>query len=285
MILRMQPPSVRSISRQIILCGCLALLFGCGTTPTPTAATPSAPAAAPLTGNWQFELFSNPTSVISNFNGALTQQGSAFTGTFRLQILSSGTPCVPTTQDISFTGAVDAADTLTLTSVSFASGSVATLKLQLPLSAENFANGTAQITGGLCPVASSTVLAIYVPPVTGTYTATLSSFTTNGGTSTPVGPATLVITQAAANADGQFPVSSSIVVTSSTCNLNVPLSGVITGLELSLTGGATGFGFPAYMFNAGAAPPGAGRLAGGVLLVEDPANCPTGIYNGAFVRQ
>src|ERR1700727_2348958 len=106
-------------------------LLGCARTPLPTV-TPTSTTPQSLAGNWQMEVQSptgaSPTLLV-DFLGALSSQGSQVTGTFRIPPENTNTPCVPANQDIPFTGSIDSSNLLTLTSAPF-SGSVTILQLQ-----------------------------------------------------------------------------------------------------------------------------------------------------------
>lgn len=189
------------------------------------------------------------------------------------------------TQDIAFTGSVDTTNLLTLTSTPF-SGSVATLQLQLPLSANNIARGSIVISGGSCALASSTVLGVFIPSATGTYTGTLAPPQYLGQPSTNTGgTATMVITQAAADADGRFPVTASLSFTSPTCTLSTPLTGSVTGFDMTLSAPSTALPNPFILFlTVGPTAPGSARLLSFSVPVSTSA-CTSGIYTGELTRQ
>lgn len=272
----------------------LPLLIGCGgAAPAPGTPAP-APASSNLAGNWQMQVSTVTPAPLPAFQllGSLSVQGSSVSGAFRIPSSGLNTPCVSPTQNITFTGAVDSSNLLTLTSATF-SGSTATLQLQLPLSASNIARGTARVDGGACAFASSNLLGILVPPVTGTYTGTLvppqylGQPATNSG-----GPATVVLTQSGANADGQFPLTANLTFTSPTCTLSADLTGTITGLHITTTSGAgSPFGIPAISLS-GIAPANGSPLLFPILEVlrplgasPTPAACASGVYTGQLTRK
>jgi len=168
---------------------------------------------------------------VFQFLGALSSQGSAVTGVFRINDPQHSPPCIPASQDIQFTGSIDAKNLMTLTSASF-SGSIAQFKVQLPLGNTpgnlNSAIGTAQIIGNTCPVDSSAVEADFVPSITGTYVGSLGP-TPDQSLSGPAGSATIILTESPADADGQFPVNGSLSLQSPLCVISTTLSGKITG--------------------------------------------------------
>ncbi|WP_263368255.1 hypothetical protein [Edaphobacter bradus] len=222
--------------------------------------------AQPSTGNPIFQ-----------FLGALTIQGSTASGIFRINDPQSSPPCIPANQDIPFTGSIDSNNLLTLTSASF-SGSVATLKIQLPLSTigstVSSANGTAQVIGGPCAVASSTIGAEFVPPITGTFTGTLYSSDRSVS-----GPTTIILTQSPANADGQFPLSGSITFSSSGCTLSSTLTGMITGPFLKF---AYSLPAPSDAIAVVGLSPG---MDFSIYVASSTSSCASGFYQGAFTRQ
>ena len=221
-----------------------ATLVGCGTsTTTNTPVTPSA--LAGLAGNWQMQIQSTasigiPPSVSILMPGVLSVQGATVSGTLRIIQFIPGrlsSPCLSLNQGISFTGIVDASNLLTLTSAPF-SGSIATLQLQLPI-VRGVSSGTAQIVGGNCATAPTPLVAVYVPSVSGTYVGTLMPLVLPGfpGSTNTAGGASVTLTQFPASSDGQFPVTGTLTVNSTSCTLAaIPFTGTISGLILSLKG-------------------------------------------------
>jgi hypothetical protein len=204
----------------------LAALLACASGSTPTVTNPS---YTPVGGDYAITVGSG-TAHASIFSGDLAVSGSTVTGVFRYY--NPGTVCVSGSQDIPFTGTFTN-NTLTLTSATFSS-SVATLTIQLPLSTNTsgteVANGTAVITGGTCVLASTTAQAQLIPSFAGTWSGTL--------TGPASGSASVVLTQGAADADGQFPVTGAISFTSSTssaCNFSIPISAPAPGLVSGTT--------------------------------------------------
>lgn len=277
------------------------LLSGCGAAlSTITPVTPAAPAS--LAGNWQMQIQSTTTgttlpTISILMPGALSVQGPTVSGILRVvEFLPGGfpSPCLSSTQGIAFTGTVDASSLLTLTSTPF-SGSIATLKLQLPLVNSN-ARGTAQIVGGTCATPSTPLIAIYVPSVTGTFAGTLSPLLLQGlpANNNTAGPASITLTQGPANPDGQFPVTGALTVNSTSCALTAtPFTGTISGISLSLKGPAPGvtfnngpLTFPSATLNAGALLAFNPELFAVTLdAFGNPATCSAGLYRGDFPRQ
>lgn len=220
----------------------LAALLAC----SGSGNTVSTPATA-NTGDYVI-IVAGGTAQASIFTGALTVSGLNVTGVFRYT--NPGTICVSSSQDIPFTGTM-ANGTLTLTSSTFSS-SIATLSLPLPFgnntSNQQVSTGTAVITGGTCALASTSAKAQYIPSLAGTYSGTLTGPVT--------GNASATITEAAANADGQFPATIAIDFSStvnSACNFSIPASASAPALISGATLQAT-FGNISVTVNAGSPP-------------------------------
>lgn len=282
--------------RLLLLQIALSTLIGCGGAPLPPLATspvaPAVPAAlASLPGNWEMELdtsFGPVSQLLADIPGALSVNGSVVSGVFRLQqAFLSGPSCVSPTQDIQFTGTVDANNLLTLTSLPF-SGNVATLQIQLPVNFANVAQGTAQITGGSCAVANAKLSAVYVPDATGTYAGTLALPQALGQPTVPSGSATIVVAQSGADADGRFPTTATVSFTLPTCTLSGTYTGFITGLNASLsmlTPSSPSTGLPALsLLSLDLVPAGLTRFAT-INVPSGIAGCPGGFYSGQVVKQ
>jgi hypothetical protein len=185
----------------------ITALLACATSSTPTVTNPS---YTPVGGDYVITVAAGTASA-STFSGDLAVSGSSVSGS----------------QDIPFTGTF-ANSTLTLTSSPFSS-SVATINITLPLgtntSGAQVASGTAVITGGTCALASTNAQAQLIPSFAGTWSGTL-----NGPVS---GTASIVLTESAANSDGEFPATGGVTFTSqasSQCNFSVPISAPMSGL-------------------------------------------------------
>lgn len=261
------------------LAALLALaLAGCGSSTSPPV--PVNPTLATLPGDWYFS-FGNAdgSNPIDGLLGALSVQGSTVNGVFRINDPQHSPPCLPATQDIVFTGTLDADNLLALTSAPFA-GSVATLRVQLPL-AKGTAQGTGQIVGPVCAFASLPLLAEFVPGISGTYTGSLA-LNPNSLQPGPTGPATIVLSEASANSDGQFPVTGTLVYASSNCTLSTTISGILTGPFLNLQAAIPGIVFEGIVSN-----PPTGFTAASADLNVPPQiqGCATGFYGGPLPRQ
>jgi len=265
-----------------------SLLAGCGASLTPV--TPSAPAS--LAGNWQIsvdDLTAPPLNTRFAMSGALAVQGSQVTGTFRaLPVVN--TLCVSDRQDLAFTGAIDSPNMLTLTSAPF-SGSVATLRFPVPPT-NNVSTGTATIVGGLCATSATAVTALFIPPVTGTYTGTLTPPLLLSGQSGPpntAGSATLTLLQADADADGRFPVTGTMTFASTSCALSpTPVYGIISGANLTLypyTTPPNSLGNFSVHVTPTPASYTSAKINFSTFGLGSPPACPYGVYLGDLTRQ
>jgi hypothetical protein len=202
----------------------LAALVACGNVTTATTTTTTGITYAATSGDYVITVAPG-TANASTFTGNLNVVGTSISGVFRYN--NPGKVCVSGTQDIAFTGST-VNGIITLTSAAFAS-SVATLTIALPLgtnsSGQQLASGTALITGGACALASTTAQTQFIPSFAGTWNSTLTGPAT--------GAASVVLTEAGADADGQFPATAAISFSSSTstaCNFSVPIAAPISGL-------------------------------------------------------
>lgn len=228
------------------------------------------------TGGYVFSVAPGTTNA-STFTGALNVVGTTVTGVFQY---NSPSRCVSSGQDISFSGSV-VNNVLTLTSGSF-SGSVATAVIQLPLVANTggttAASGTIVVAGGTCALASSALTATLVPSVSANWIGTLTG---------PVsGTGTFSLTQAAANSDGQFPVSGTVSFSSSTCSFSsaVTVAGLVSGYNTQLTGSnlPANVGLTASISTATS--PATATISTTNSVTSTALGCPVGSYSGTITH-
>jgi hypothetical protein len=262
----------------------LAAILGCGVTPTP--ATTTSPSLS-LSGNWMAIAPATPSTPpitlptpIAEFTGALQFSGNAVTGTLRAFDPEFPNQCVSMTQDLPVSGTLDASNKLTL--VVPISGGTATITATLGTNSETYTNGTWQIVGGACAMPVTSIVIAHYAPVTGTYTGTLNTFdittlTIVPGTATSI---TAVLTQSTApNADGQFPLTGTIIATGA-CSGNFTIAneavsgGAITPIS-SLTN-------PQTAFLDGVIEPTATSIVAGFSGL---AACNWQVYQGTLTRQ
>ena len=244
----------------------LATLIACGASSGSPFSTTSG-GFAPVTGDYVLTV-SPGTAATGTFAGALAVSGTSVTGVF--QYNNVGINCVSSGQDIPFTGSI-ANNVLTLTSAAF-SNSIATVTIQ-QFSENNvgatLASGTIAIAGGTCALASSPLQTAMVPSFAGQWTGPLSGPTT--------GTVTVSVTEASANADGQFPVTTSVAFSGNGCNLNIAgVTGLIRGYNLS-----AGFGANPPNSQIGLSLNSTGVPASLSLTVTGVNGCLSGTYTGS----
>ncbi len=212
----------------------LPFLAGCGSGSSLT----TGPTSAALTGNWQFAASSAPASAsqVAALSGSLQvvdASSSALPSTVRGVVHTVALPsqraaslCVPSSEAIAVTGSTAKDGTLTLTSASFGSGSVLTVRGTFDAATRTLGNAQFGIAGGSCGVAMQPMIATQYKPINGIYTGT---FTSVSGSAVAV---SAQLTQtSSADANGSFSLSgtgtfgqsaclSSPVVTSSTVSGN-----------------------------------------------------------------
>ncbi len=290
-----------AMNRKLLLLPPTALLFsltacGIGNFGTIPAA-PGTPlqTATSITGNWQIQTATSPAGVSNTvlLLGALQSNGTSVTGTFRLSSLVQANTCGQLNQVITVTGTFSTANTLSLTSAPFASGSVLKTTLQVPATPNAIGSGTLEIDGGACAYASGSALGGLIAPVSGTYLGTLTGQT--GTSTTPASPAavTLVLTQASTPAaDGQFALTGSLQAVTS-CTTNTSVTGTASGVGVLLASAATGsLPSPSVVSGIGAVLPTAKQFQT-FNVFYSPAPCATssGVssgtasYTGTLTRQ
>jgi hypothetical protein len=191
------------------------LLAGCGAGNNFGSTAAAAPS---LTGNWFFTTL-YPGNVPANivYAGAISQQSTNVTAILHNSCFSN--------QDIDLSGSEDATGNLTLTSTNLA-GNVVTIK------------GAVTVTGGViqtssyaftvtgsapCAPLSASLSGSQIPSFTGNFAGSLNS--TLGTTASFA----VDLTQGSANADGQFPLTGTVAVSSSACSVTFPLSIFFSG--------------------------------------------------------
>ena len=261
----------------------LAALLGCGVNPTPPS---SSPATFDLSGDWLAMAPAGPglpltlPTPVAEFSGALQFNGNAVTGTFRALATNYPNPCVSILQDLQVTGTLDASNNLSLTIP--ISGGTATIAAPLQNAYTYFNNGTWQITGGACAMASTQITMAHIAPVTGTYSGTfnvlnLTTVTIEPGTATTI---TAVLAQSTTpNADGQFPLTGTITATGA-CSGTFPLvNEVVSGGSITLSPPLTGSSTEIF---DGAVEPTGTYIVGAFL----PLNaCGSQDFSGTLTRQ
>jgi hypothetical protein len=188
----------------VLFMSCL-LCIGCGG----GSSTASVPYSSIASGNWSLTATSTVTSgFVLDMAGSLTQSGNVVSGNMFVYSSVSDCPSLPSVA-IPFTGKFSG-DTLTLTSANFSNQFVTVNAV----GSGNSLTGTYSIKGGCADGDNGTIVASYLPPLTGTWTGT---FTNPDGTPIPVDPsnpiesatASLQLTQSPTATNGSFTLSGS----------------------------------------------------------------------------
>lgn len=212
----------------------LILLAGCGSSPVPTAAV----AYPDLTGNWQIQSTNvsaaGPAAQVVLLGALRNSTTTAdVSGTFRFSDLAQPLGCA-LNQVVSLSGTVDSGGNLSLSSPTSASGS--TIKTQLHPSAtpNPIENGTIEIDGTSCALASSSAIGVEIAPLNGTFDGQLIAGAIGSGASV-AGTASLILSQSSTpGTDGQFPLTGSLSYVLGTCSGTIALSGNASGVGLLL---------------------------------------------------
>lgn len=159
-------------------------------------------------GNWSFKATSSVTSgLVLSIGGALTQSRDVVSGTLSISSSVSNCPFDSGTA-VPFSGSFRG-NTLTLKSADFSDQFVTVNAVR----SGNSLTGTYSVAGGCANGEQGTISAIYLPPITGTWSGPLLS---PDGSPIPVDPndpakgpatATLTLTQSDTATNGQFPLT------------------------------------------------------------------------------
>jgi hypothetical protein len=254
-------------------------LTGCAVGNFPTT---SPPTTQSISGNWEITSGTpaSPSSIVV-LTGAIAQQGTAVTATFQT-IALCGTPPV-----VNFSGTFDANRNLTLTATPVPEINV---KLDVPPDPGNVAVGTLGASGLICALAlESPAIGFMIPPVTGTYTGTVTASTINP---TPPAistiPVTLTVTQAStANSSGQFPLTGTLGYSGGGCTGSIPLAGSISGSSFLLQTTSSLQQGQAYASVIGIAVPTSPSLSSvSIEFVNSPCSTsPPSAYSGTLTPQ
>jgi hypothetical protein len=148
---------------------------------------------------------------------------------------SVSAPCVSFYQDLPVTGTIDAANNLTLNAT--IAGGAATLQATLTQDLQAFSSGTYSIVGGACAMPSTSMFTYQIPPITGTYTGTLTLYQSSPAVTASV--AAQLTQSSTPTADGYFPLSGTISIAGG-CPASVSLSGEYVEGPTIQVGGAPG---------------------------------------------
>ena len=268
----------RSLRLSLVLTALLPL-SGCGLLNINNLTAPDTTGGSvpSYTGNWEFDGIASttgalPTPVVS-MSGAIANTGAAFTATFRLLTTNA---CVDPTQDINFTGTRSSVGIVTMNSTNLTANPITITLLASPTD-NSLGIGTYTITGsGACAMAATNFSADFFQPLTGTYagSVTMDKVTAN---------AKAVLTQATANADGQFPETGTMTVVTPTCTDTFVVGGYVSGqlaiLSLNQVGPPVAVGGVAAKI-----PDDASQITtpAGLTIVS---TCNPGVFTGTLTKQ
>ena len=266
------------VLRLLTVPSALALLAGCGAGVSNSIANSSSPLV--VAGNWEFHIQDpGPGGVppLGIFTGALTQQGTALSGTFRA---TGATTCVAPTFDVQFTGTEDAQGDITLNSTNVPNNVItltgSPVNNSLPGSGSTGGsltiggNGACAFTGGV-----TALLGYNYKPLSGAYSASLSSVSGVTGTA--------MLTQSAANSDGMFPETGSFTIGTGFCATTFLVNGFVAGPGLSATLTSTSGPVATAVLTGSITDQTA--TAASVSLAVSSGICNSGTYSGTLTAQ
>jgi hypothetical protein len=257
----------------------LACLLGCAASSSMTAPTtpPSGPLTSAPTGYWQFQTSNSVPPGAVALSGAFQTQGSQVTGIF-----GPGPGCSPPVTD--FTGTIDSAGNLAL------NAPFAEAQLQFANS-DTAASGTLGGGGDLCqvvgkgPVTGTQIAIAPTASLTGTFAGAITPAITTSEFGSSVGTASIVLTQSTTpNSGGQFPLSGTISFTSGACSTTTSLTGLLSGLWITLASPA---GQSAVTITAATNPAASQLVAGQITITPTPCTTTSSpaTYLGSLARQ
>ncbi len=157
-------------------------------------------------GNWTVAATSNVTDATYVLGGSMSNSNGSITATLHLVPGESG--CLPSGQEISFTGTVTASGVISLTSAPFDNQ---TISVAANTPGGGLLTGTYKIAGGCAAGDNGGVLGWVEPSYTGTYAGTFQPASGN-----PVG-VSMNIVQSVGNSDGEYNLTGSAQFTGSPC--------------------------------------------------------------------
>jgi hypothetical protein len=205
------------------LCAAAALLAGCGSgAPTASVTLPN------LTGNWQIQAAGTPPNLGLILSGSMQSQKSVLSGTMMLTDLNLPNPCGLSTP-IALAGTESFDSGIVLKSQTFL-GSELTVSLDVPSYSNDIVTGTIAITGPVCNYPPSSAVAAQIARLNGNFSGSIGS-----ANALQSEAAVLAISETESPAaNGQFPVTGSLQVNGSFCNVNYQLAGYTSGTYLTL---------------------------------------------------
>ena len=251
----------------LALTTCALLISGCSV-PVVKTSQSTTQAAQGTSANWQF----TPIDDFTHNDRLGPLAGSLVTGGTNVTGVLHGSGCVASTQDIAFSGTLDAQGNLTLTSTNLANN-VATISGTM----QNYPSGAGIVSSltvtGSGPCSMSPFLNFQgseVPPLSGSYTANLTS--ASGATATLTGNFAVGET----NADGEIPETGTFTLTTPTCSSSFSFTGTALGISLQGTLTST---------SSSSQPTLSGQIAGSsasVTVVSPSGACAAGSFTGTL---
>jgi hypothetical protein len=204
---------MRKLAGLILVCFTL-LIIGCNLAPGRINQIGSSGGGSitPFNGNFGFTATSQVTSTVFVFGGALQAAANgSVTGTMHV----SGSGCFnPQTDVVPFTGTISSAGAFTVTSTAV-NTQVVNFTATISADGTSITAGTFTITGGCGTAEHGTLTGFEVTSMTASYTGNFTSGTT------VISVVSSALTQATtANAQGQFPLTGTLLFSSSTCGLS-----------------------------------------------------------------
>lgn len=226
-----------------------AALAGCTVSPNSTSGTTGITPAGNWT-NWQIQAgtaITSPPNTYPSFTGALDVQGTTASGVFTIL-----TSAAAAQSGVGFTGSVNSSD------ASIFQNSVGGYQLLFPLPITQSAIVPADVFEW-CGICANGVLIpsveVEIPPLTGTYTGTLTDPTK--ASMIGVGTGVLTLTQSSTpNSNGQFPLTGTFAYTSDINLGSNPVGGTVSGEGITLSNMSASPGGPTISLTASTDPSG-----------------------------
>jgi hypothetical protein len=198
------------------------------------------------------------------------------TGVMNVLLVPSNA-CTNNAQGLAVTGTIASNNLLTLRLP--VGGGTATITAQLGTTLQSFTAASYTIDGGTCAMAATAGSISQFAPITGTYTGTLSETVPNIGTAINV--TANLVQSTTPSADGQFPLSGSVTVTSPCATTFAFSDGEVTGNNVNGNVGLTNPPPPGIL--RGASIPTAASLQATLALYIP--GCLNTDFNGSMTRQ
>ena len=222
-----QSLSLAPVSRFLALASLSVLPILTGCSANTTAATPSSPLPAVVTGNWQISSSEPATANLPAISGALAGTPAKLSGMFHAQ---SAKACVAPASTFPVTGATTAKGVVTLSGP--LAGGTLTINGTLAADGKSLTGATYNVAGGSCGFAKAAdATAQAYTPISGSYTGT---FIDADGVIANV--AASLNQSPDANGDGNYTLSGSATPNNPCFSTTVPVSNTtVTGGNFTFT--------------------------------------------------